>query len=117
MIALLTFSSCESNPQARVPKPRKAALKPAQRAIRRYFLSALTWVGAMLASVVNCPRGSVTPFFCGRCAARFFVALPLFYDVQLCSTELQQMRREPKSSTLTNCLFRVIHHGDDRNAT
>jgi hypothetical protein len=78
MIALPTFSSCESNPQARVPKARQTELNPAQRTIRRYFLSVLTLGGAMLESTVKRPRGSVPPFFCGRCAAPFFVAPPFF---------------------------------------
>jgi len=77
-IAVPTFSSCESNPLARVPKPRKAALKHAQRSIRKYFLLVLTSIGAILASAVKYSRGSLGPFFPGCCASPFFVTFTFF---------------------------------------
>src|SRR5271166_1270881 len=115
-IALPTFSSCESNPHARVPNPRKAALKLAQRTIRRYFLLVLTSIGAILASAGKCSRGSLTPFFPGRCGSPFFVTFTFFDGLQLGGTELKQARCKSKPTTITYYLLRIIHHGDDKNA-
>jgi hypothetical protein len=40
-IAVREFSSIESKPDAKLPSPREAMLKPAQIIIRKYFLAAL----------------------------------------------------------------------------
>ena len=82
-IAVPTCSSCQSNPLARVPKPRKAALKQAKRTIRRYFLWVLTSSGAIFASAVRYSRGSLRPPVCGCCASPFFVTFTFFYGVWL----------------------------------
>lgn len=41
-IAVTEFSSIESKPDAKLPSPREAMLKPAQIIIRKYFLALVT---------------------------------------------------------------------------
>ena len=61
-MAVTEFSSIESKPDAKLPSPREAMLKPAQIIIRRYFLAALA-VGAVLSSARLSPAVGTSGLF------------------------------------------------------
>jgi hypothetical protein len=76
--AFWAFSSCESNPLARLPAPRKTALRQAQRIIRRYFPSLLAAAGTTLPGTEKCSPASVVSGLCGSCSFPFFVDFASF---------------------------------------
>ena len=61
-MAVTEFSSIESKPDAKLPSPREAMLKPAQIIIRRYFLAALA-LGAVLPSARLSPAVGTSGLF------------------------------------------------------
>jgi hypothetical protein len=72
--AKVGLSSWESNPLARQPPARKAALRQAHKAIRRYFRSAFPLAaGDTSTSAGKCSCVSAGPGLFVRCAFPFFV--------------------------------------------
>jgi hypothetical protein len=77
MIAQVELSAWESNPEARQPLARKAALRQTHKTIRRYFLSAFPAFGTRLPSPGKHSR--VTS------ASDLFVRIPFSFFVLLVS--------------------------------
>jgi hypothetical protein len=62
-IAVTEFSSIESKPDAKLPSPREAMLKPAQIIIRKYFLAVLA-LGTVLPPAKRLSPASGTSGLC-----------------------------------------------------